>query len=269
MPRTSLKSFFGRQKQTQIATTDTMAHRNPLHNQQLYSNLLDHFRQQGYTETEALNLTIGGHFHAFGVLERDLLIQCGLKPDQYLIYVGCGSGRLAYALRTYLTGRYLGLDVLPELLSQAQSVADRKDWAFKHIQGFSIPEQDNSADMICFFSVFTHLLHEQSYVYLRDAQRVTKAGGLIVFSFMEYGYESHWQAFENAIAQINDNLPLNVFISRDAIEAWASHLDLKIVSIHNGEEPFIKLQEPAVFDHGGAFTEYGTIGQSVCVLQKK
>ncbi|MBC8077621.1 MAG: class I SAM-dependent methyltransferase [Chloroflexales bacterium] len=242
---------------------------NPLQNPQLYANLLQRFERQGYTHEQAVQLTVGGHFQAFGTLERDLLIQYGLAPHHYLIDVGCGSGRLTRALAPYLTGRYLGLDVLPDLLAYARAQAPNPAWRFEAVTGFAIPERDAQADMICFFSVFTHLLHEQSYVYLRDAQRALKPGGHIVFSFMEYGFPSHWRAFEEAITHINDALPLNVFISRDAIAAWAQHLGLDVIDVQDGEKPFIRLREPAVFDHGGAFTELGTIGQSVCVLQKR
>lgn len=252
---------FGRRQQGSPAV-------NPLQNPQLYANLLRHFEQQGYTHEQAVQLTVGGHFQAFGTLERDLLIQYGLAPNHSLIDVGCGSGRLAKALVSYLHGRYLGLDVLPALLAHARAQAPNPAWRFETVTGFSIPERDEAADMIAFFSVFTHLLHEQSYVYLRDARRVLKPGGRIVFSFMEFGYPSHWRAFEEAIAHINDPLPLNVFISRDAIAAWAEHLALDVVDVQDGEQLFIRLREPAVFDHGGAFTELGTIGQSVCVLQK-
>jgi len=75
--------------------------------------------------------------------------------------------------------------------------------------------------MVCFFSVFTHLLHEQSYVYLQEAKRVLKPGGKIIFSFIEFSCEHHWQCFEAAITEIGLNLPLYVFIERNAITAWA------------------------------------------------
>ena len=39
--------------------------------------------------------------------------------------------------------------------------------------------------MILAFSVFTHLLHEESFIYLEDFKRVLKPGGSVVFSFLE------------------------------------------------------------------------------------
>ena len=49
-----------------------------------------------------------------------------------------------------------------------------------YFQGAPIPAPDGEADMVCFFSVLTHLLHEESYVYLQDARRVLKPTGKLV-----------------------------------------------------------------------------------------
>ena len=105
------------------------------------------------------------------------------------------------------------------------------------VDGLAIPEQDQVADLVCFFSVFTHLLHEQSYVYLRDARRVLKPGGRIVFSFLEFSIPNHWDVFDSNIADIGGSKPLNMFLSRDAIEAWAAHLDLRIEAVEDGNKP--------------------------------
>lgn len=56
---------------------------------------------------------------------------------------------------------------------QRRSVAATTGFFYK-APGFTIPEPDNFADFICFFSVFTHLLHQDTYRYLRDAHHVLK-----------------------------------------------------------------------------------------------
>ena len=81
-------------------------------------------------------------------------------------------------------------------LVSARQSSTQCDWRFEVGTGLEIPEAADRADMVCFFSVFTHLLHEQSYVYLRDAKRVLKSGGRIVFSFLEFSMPSHWSVFE-------------------------------------------------------------------------
>jgi ubiquinone/menaquinone biosynthesis C-methylase UbiE len=103
-------------------------------------------------------------FETIGLLERETLKDFGLEQGDYLIDVGCGSGRLALPLSEYLQDRYLGIDIMPELIAYARKLVQRPGWRFKVIEGIGIPEADGRADMVCFFSVFTHLLHEQSYI---------------------------------------------------------------------------------------------------------
>jgi hypothetical protein len=57
---------------------------------------------------EAMSLIVGGQYHAIGILESSALITHGLRPEHNVIDVGCGSGRLAVALRFYLTPRVGG-----------------------------------------------------------------------------------------------------------------------------------------------------------------
>ena len=217
----------------------------------------------------APKLAVGGEFEAIGFLELETLKYFGLKEDAYLVDVGCGSGRLAKPLSQYLKGKYLGLDILPELIDYARRTVGRPDWRFEVGDGLSIPEDDGAADMVCFFSVFTHLLHEQSYVYLREATRVLKPGGTIVFSYLDFTASRHWRTFENNIRDIGVNaFHLNMFIGKDAIQVWAEHLGLQVQAIQKCEEPFLPLSKPVYFEDGTVMEGLGSMRQSVCVLHK-
>ncbi len=166
-----------------------------------YSKKVQKLKQQyGGNEAEALSQAIGGNFQAGGLLEYCLLLQHGLQPEQTVIDVGCGSGRLAVQLREYLTGTYVGIDVVPELFNYARKISQRPDWKFYQAPGLTIPEPDSSADFICFFSVLTHLLHEESYKYLQDAKRILKPNGKIIFSFLEFYIPCHWDVFQGNLA---------------------------------------------------------------------
>ncbi|MCH7523209.1 MAG: class I SAM-dependent methyltransferase [Chloroflexi bacterium] len=219
-----------------------------------------------YPSDEAMERAVGGEFEAFGILERELLIQYGLHRKGYLIDVGCGSGRLAKALVGYLEGKYLGIDIIPELVNYARDLCKRPDWRFEVTDGLTIPEQDNAADMVCFFSVFTHLRHESSYLYLREARRVLKAGGKVVFSFVEYSLPTHWKFFETNVSNLNASQPFMYFISRDAIAAWSSHLGYNVEAIHDGDKPHIPIPHPIVTEKGIRMETMANFRQSVCVL---
>lgn len=220
------------------------------------------------SEHMAMQQAIGGEFAAFGMLERELLIQYGLADSDYVVDVGCGSGRLAKPLSQFLKGKYLGTDIVPDLVSYAKKLTNRPDWRFEVVEKIAIPERDEQANFVCFFSVFTHLLHEQSFVYLREAKRVLKPKGKIIFSFLEFSIPCHWDVFQSTLNDVDGNHPLNVFLSRDAIHAWASHLQLTVEAIHDGDKPFIRVPYSLTLDSGAEIRDLGALGQSVCVLAR-
>jgi len=204
---------------------------------------------------QAMEAAIGGGFEKFGPIQAATLRHYGLPRDGYLIDVGCGSGRLAGPMSQWLEGRYLGIDLVPDLVAHARKLADRPNFRFEIIDDIGIPEADGLADMVCFFSVITHLLHEQSYLYLEEARRVLKPGGKIVFSFLEFADPSHMPVFRDTVkeARLRARHPLNVFVERAAILAWAAELDMVVEDIRGGLEEFVP---------------EGPQGQATCVLRK-
>jgi ubiquinone/menaquinone biosynthesis C-methylase UbiE len=232
-----------------------------------YRGLVNRLRRR-HTLDKAMHLAIGGEFEAFGIMEREILKQYGLQPQDYVIDVGCGSGRLAKPLSEFLHGPYLGIDIVPDLVDYARQLVGRLDWRFEVAAGLKIPERDGRAQMVCFFSVFTHLLHEQSYAYLKEARRVLAPRGRIVVSFLEFAIPSHWSVFDGMVADIGGQQQLNMFIGRDGLQAWAEHLGLEVVAIHDGDKPHIPLPHPVTLDNGTVVSGTGNLGQSVCVMRK-
>jgi SAM-dependent methyltransferase len=217
---------------------------------------------------DVMNLAIGGNFLPFGILQRSILLQYGLPPDGYLIDVGCGSGRTAFALSRFSGLRYLGIDVVETLLEHATVICERPDWRFAAATGLTIPEDDGVADMVCAFSLFTHLLHEESYVYLADTFRVLKPGGSIVFSFLDFAITSHWEVFQTNIERIGLPGHLNQFMDPVAIRVWAQHLGFDVVAIHGGNENYAELDEPITLEDGRTFVDRASLGQSLAILRK-
>jgi SAM-dependent methyltransferase len=230
---------------------------------QLVKDLLESHDQE-----QAMSLAVGGEFKAFGLLEFYLLLDHKLEKHHNVVDVGCGSGRLAVHLAPFLKGHYTGIDVVPEVIEYAKKITQRSDWDFLITESLKIPATNNSADFICFFSVFTHLLHEESYRYLEDANRVLKPGGRIIFSFLEFSVNSQWALFKGAVEDTRPNKVLTQFLGRDAIEAWAKHIGLTIAAIYEGDKPHFPLPQPIKFENGSEMREMGCLGQSVCVLTK-
>jgi len=238
-------------------------------------NFLRNYKQQTkqllkrHNEKEAMSLAVGGDFEAAGAIQFCLLVQSGLQKNDTIVDVGCGSGRLAFTLKEFLTGKYIGTDIAPDLYKYAEKICNRADWKFSEAPGLTIPLPDDSADFICFFSVFTHLLHEETYKYLEDARRVIKPGGKIIFSFLEFAIPCHWDIFRGNLDNVyRADRRLDQFFERDAIRAWTEHLDLKILEITDSDKPHIALDRLVKWDNGTVMEGIGNLGQSICILTK-
>src|SRR5580698_3840553 len=186
---------------------------------------------------EALRVAVGGEFIAEGKLAYHLLRSLGLADGHLVVDVGCGSGRLAVQLAPFGEIRYIGFDVVGRLVEYASSLSKRPDWKFLTTDGSRIPCEDGSADFVCFFSVFTHLLHEDTFRYFKETHRALKRGGHMVFSFLEFRLPLHWNVFEATVASAGTGQHLNQFIDRDGIAAWAAHSGLDIMGIYDGDKP--------------------------------
>jgi len=161
-----------------------------------------------------------------------------------------------------------GIDVVQDLLDYATELCQRDDWAFIKSTDFKIPMENNSVDMATCFSVFTHLLHEETYAYLAEVRRVLKPGGKIVFSFLDFSIPEHWTVFASNLIHLKDHVHLNQFIDPQAIQIWCQHLELSLENIFPGNQPHIKLQETVKGENGEIFQGKVSLGQSVCVVRK-
>ncbi|HEY9153811.1 MAG TPA: class I SAM-dependent methyltransferase, partial [Opitutaceae bacterium] len=192
---------------------------------------------------DAYEAAVGGDFLAVGKLELAVLKKFGLTSTSSVVDAGCGSGRLAVQLAPFPQISYLGTDVVPALLDYARKIVDRPDWRFETTDGIAIPTADNSADFITFFSVFTHITHEDCYRYLEESKRVIKPGGKIIVSFLEFRIRSHWEIFRQSLLHRQEGDPMNIFMDRDGLNAWANDLELEVLQIIDGDKPEIPIEE--------------------------
>lgn len=213
--------------------TGTEGQQAPKHYVQEYEAYVSRM-QQLFDHDEAMAYAVGGgDFAKVGEWEVGLLTSVGLGKGQRIIDVGCGSGRLASALSGRFGSQisYLGLDIVQSMLDYAKTVSD-PSYEFAMNTELSIPAPDASCDFIVFFSVVTHLLHEESFRYLRDARRALKPDGRLAVTFLES--KQNWSIFERVVEisqhpEIEE--PLVMFIERPMLEAWADHLEMTIEQV--------------------------------------
>jgi ubiquinone/menaquinone biosynthesis C-methylase UbiE len=215
----------------------------------------------------AMQLCVGGDYDECGHKLAALLAHLGLKDQQFVVDVGCGSGRLSSALARRFDIRYHGTDILAPLLHYARMRAPAS-YRFTQIDCIGIPEESDSADFVTFFSVATHLMHHETYIYLKEAQRVAKPGGQIVVSFLEFANPDHWPIFDNTVRAYRQRIPehLNAFIEGSVFPIWARKLGLELIAIHPGDRSWIPITKASGLDE----EEEALIGlgQSCAILRK-
>jgi SAM-dependent methyltransferase len=217
---------------------------------------------------EAMIEAVGGG-HDIGDMEVTLLDRFGLKPDDYVIDIGCGSGRLARPLAKLSQLRYLGTDISQTLLDYAAKSCGRADFRFERVEGTQIPETDGAADIVAFFSVGTHLLQEDFFLYLEDARRVLKPGGRIIFSFLDVTLPGVRVVFRETVevARSGRRFHLNTFMGHSDIPAWAEMLQMKLIDVLPGDHP-VGEASPAVRAVLSESVADRHLGQSVAVFEK-
>src|SRR5262249_8811074 len=167
-----------------------------------YRRLMRTMRRREATLESAILRTTGAADLDFGSVELSILNAAGLCEIGYVIDVGCGSGRLGLALRSFPNIRFMGIDIVPEMIAFANEKCERPDWRFLVVEGLSIPENDGVADYVSFFSVITHLKPQESLQYLRDAKRTLKRSGKIVASFLDRNVKDHHRLAGGRLRQL-------------------------------------------------------------------
>jgi SAM-dependent methyltransferase len=138
----------------------------------------------------------GGDFAKIGEGIADQLVDlAGLAPSHDVLDVGCGVGRVAIPLASYLsTGSYAGFDIVRSAIEWCQRNISKSHPNFRFdlvslrnteyrpsaasdAATFRFPYPDNSFDLAFATSVFTHLLPGSMANYVAEIARVLRPGG--------------------------------------------------------------------------------------------
>ncbi len=125
-----------------------------------------------------------------------------LKPAHRVLDVGCGIGRTAIPLATYLAkeGSYEGFDIVKPGIAWCKKHVSTTftNFNFIHVnlknnlynlktdkkaKYFIFPYPDEDFDFVCLTSVFTHMLPEDVNGYLKQIYRVLKHNGICYATF--------------------------------------------------------------------------------------
>lgn len=131
------------------------------------------------------------------LLERS----AGLEPDDHILDVGCGPGRVALPLAEYLSddASYYGIDVSQKCIDWCRDeiTTEHRNFHFVHAdiyngrynpkgtlgaKDYVFPFDNDRFDLIILFSVFTHMLEEDTRHYLQEIRRLLKSSGRCMFT---------------------------------------------------------------------------------------
>src|SRR5438128_5559716 len=111
-----------------------------------------------------------------------LLHFAGVRPNQRVLDVGCGTGVVAITARR--AGAVVtGFDLTPELLAVAKenaAIAELDDITWKQGDVESLPFRDGEFDVV--LSQFAHIFAPRPEVTIKEMLRVLKSGGRIAFN---------------------------------------------------------------------------------------
>lgn len=160
-------------------------------------------------------------------------------------------------------GTYVGIDIAPTMLKHARRrVGEAKNCRWLLQKGHRIELPDSSADVMCAYSVFTHLELEDCYRYLVEAARVVRPGGLFLFSCLPLSLAVAREIFlQSARSTASERRwqVRNVVTTEESMETVARLAGWSPTRWYRGDRPDIDLPGVAAVQ---------SLGQSACVLRR-
>jgi ubiquinone/menaquinone biosynthesis C-methylase UbiE len=218
------------------------------------------------TPPRGMIFTGSGDFIQSGKQLMELCInQASLTPNSHILDVGCGIGRLAVPLTSFLSkqGSYNGFDIVADGINWCTKniASNYSNFTFKHIplrndlynlatksqaKQFVFPYNDNAFDLVVLTSVFTHMQYQEVQNYLKQINRVLKPGGKCLATFfvideatkqiiendpkvMQFDYE--YDTYYLHDANVKD---ANIAFKYDALMSLLQTANLNLVTFNKG-----------------------------------
>jgi SAM-dependent methyltransferase len=152
----------------------------------------------------------GDHYQVIGEEFLNHFVELGgLKPDDTVLDVGCGIGRMALPLTGYLSskGQYWGFDIVDDGIEWCNqnisprcpnfhfAKADVRNPVYNPDGGraahrYRFPYETGHFDFVFATSVFTHMLPGGVANYLSEISRVLRPGGRCLCTFFILGQQA-------------------------------------------------------------------------------
>jgi len=173
-----------------------------------------------------------------------MLRHWGLQPSSDVLEIGCGVGRLAYELASFLDadGRYSGFDISPKAIDWCNEhyaprlpnfrfdLVDVRNVRYRPASGveathLEFPYAADRFDVVCAFAVFMHMQLPEIGNYLEEIGRVLKPDGVAIATFRAVGAgeqpprtrERDWVAVGDGVYTIFPETPGRALAYDDAL----------------------------------------------------
>ncbi len=211
---------------------------------------------------------VGGSTHDIhwvGHLEKHVLEQYKTLKGANVVDIGCGIGRLTRYLLGEELSSYVGTDVVQEIMVDAEEIArDNSNFSFLLVDGPKIPVAPRTIDIICGFSVITHLLDEEVFRLFRESYRALMPGGIAIFSYLSF-VEHRGLFLQNDITY-ETKPDILKFFWPGTLEQFAEDAGLETVEVLSSKHQF-KLSELPRLD--GSIPESSrAFGQCLIIMRR-
>jgi SAM-dependent methyltransferase len=231
--------------------------------------------QRNLPREDALQAYVGsgkgrqGTALTIGWSEREAISHLHDLDGASIVDIGCGIGRLTRYLVDQPIRHYLGIDIVEDIVEEARATAAGDPrFAFRLVDKPQIPAEQESADIVCAFSVITHLLPQEVFAYFSEAARVLRSGSVGVFSFNDYALPKHRANFLNSVKTHAARHDLLTWFERPTLRFFAEAAGLAVVKfIDAGRSQKAKFAGTALLTGKSAPSDW-SLGQSLLYLRK-